>query len=91
MSFEPNSWVWKPSDSKYLEPVVIQTAKQINGTVKFAVRQSGYCLSKSGKWEYEPMPSSRDEEFLESCRFDSWQDAADAIVKHCKPKGRFER
>lgn len=36
---------------------------------KWAVRRNGWCLSRSGEWPYEPLPSERDEEWLEAHRF----------------------
>ncbi len=48
---------------------------QIKGPDKFAVRSHGNCLDKDGDWVYEPMPSSRDDGFMKSCRFDSFEDA----------------
>lgn len=48
----------------------------------FAVRNgAGSCLNKDGEWEYEPMPSNRDEKFIFRCRFDSFSDAAKALGK----------
>lgn len=38
----------------------------------YAVRRAGNCLNKEGKWEWEPFPSSRDDAFLERCRWDNW-------------------
>lgn len=32
-------------------------------------KTSGLCLNRAGYWEWEPMPSSRTDEFLERCRF----------------------
>lgn len=37
---------------------------------KFAVKHGGMVLTKEGEWEYEPMPSSRTDEFKERTRFD---------------------
>lgn len=48
---------------------------------KWAVRCTGYCLSKNCEWEYEPSPSSRDDAFYQCFRFDSLQDAVDAYNK----------
>lgn len=45
--------------------------RQRNETSKWSVVQRGFCLSKRGEWEYEPIPSSRDAVFLSSCRFDT--------------------
>lgn len=36
---------------------------------------SGCCLNRDGDWEYEPVPSSRDDEFYARCRFPSFEDA----------------
>ena len=46
---------------------------------RFAVRHAGRCLTIKGEWEYEPMPSSRDEAFYERCRFLSFEAAQSAI------------
>jgi hypothetical protein len=36
----------------------------------WAVTQpGGACLNRDGGWEYEPMPSARDRDFLVRCRF----------------------
>lgn len=49
----------------------------------WAVRRDGFALNKQGEWGYEPMPSSRTDEFLERCRFADVNDAiAAAVVKH---------
>ena len=48
---------------------------------KWCVREFVDCLNKDGKWEYEPMPSSRDDEFYASCRFDSFKEAYEFVLK----------
>lgn len=48
------------------------------GEDKWAIRNRGECLNRNGEWEYEPLPSSRTDEFLERCRF-SLADALDAL------------
>ena len=45
---------------------------------KWAVRRLSSCLNKEGEWEYEPIPSSRDDDFYARCRFDSLDEAFDA-------------
>ena len=87
------SWVWLDSEESLHcpSPVQIDRCSQVDGSVKYAVRQSGACLSKKGKWEYEPMPSSRTDSFLKRFRFDSFEDAAKAVEKFCKPAGRFAK
>ncbi len=57
---------------------------------KWAVRRSHSCLSKDGEWEYEPMPSSRDDAFYARCRFDFLEEAMttfDKQVESCKRAG----
>jgi hypothetical protein len=38
-------------------------------------------MNKDGDWEWEPMPSSRDDEFLSRCRFQSMQEAMECLAK----------
>lgn len=47
---------------------------------KWAVVDNGV-LNKSLEWEYEPMPSSRDDEFIARTRFDSIELAVEAAQK----------
>jgi len=91
MSFEATQWRWEPSKDTNdgMHPVVIDQVRSRNGHCMYAVRQAGAVLSKSGEWEHEPIPSSRDDAFFLRCRFDSWEEAAKAILKYCKPQGRF--
>lgn len=45
------------------------------GPVLWAVKRRGDCLSKSGKLEWEPQPSSRTEAFIKRCRWESFDEA----------------
>tara|TARA_Y100000034_G_scaffold103542_1_gene129244 strand:- start:250 stop:432 length:183 start_codon:yes stop_codon:yes gene_type:complete len=49
------------------------------GKEKYAVRDAHTCLNKDGNWEWEPLPSSRDDAFLERCRFDTLEGAQTAL------------
>lgn len=42
---------------------------------RWAVRRGGECLAADGEWEYEPLPSSRDDAFYSRCRFESLEAA----------------
>ena len=55
--------------------VRIEAAKQMDGRILWKVREHGNVLAKTGEWEYEPMPSNRDDEYLARCRFDTPQEA----------------
>jgi hypothetical protein len=56
---------------------------------KWAIMEKGTCLSKDGVWEYEPIPSSRNDEYLLRCRFDSPEQALE-FWNHSGIKSRFE-
>jgi hypothetical protein len=59
--------------------IEIVRVKQRSGPDKWKAFHGGcYCLNKSGQWELEPMPSSRDDDFIDRCRFDTAQEAIDA-------------
>lgn len=45
------------------------------GDGAWAIIKGGNCFSRELDWEYEPMPSGRDEEFLVRCRFNSSEEA----------------
>ena len=48
---------------------------------RWAVRRLSCCLNRSGEWEREPIPSSRDDAFYRRCRFDSFDEAAEAAKR----------
>jgi hypothetical protein len=62
--------------------VRIDACRQRDGKTMWAVRNGFGCLNADGEFEYEPMPSSRDDEFLARCRFPSAQDALHALTLH---------
>jgi hypothetical protein len=38
-------------------------------------------LNKLGEWEFEPLPSSRDDDFLSRCRYATPIDARDSFMR----------
>ena len=48
---------------------------QRDGSVLWAIREGGLCLARDGNWEYEPIPSDRDEAFFARCRFSTIAEA----------------
>jgi hypothetical protein len=57
------------SEDRYADDITVQRARQISGPPLWAVRYRGQVLNQQGEWEWEPMPSSRTDEFLARCRF----------------------
>jgi hypothetical protein len=49
--------------------------RQRDGSSLWAVTYGSEVLNRNGEWEYEPIPSSRDDDFLRRCRFASLSDA----------------
>lgn len=63
----------------------VERARQLAGADLWAVRDgSDYCLDKWGNWEWEPMPSSRDDKFLNRCRFATAEEAIAAAHRISK-------
>lgn len=40
------------------------------GDGRWAVCSGGFCFGTDGEWEYEPRPSERDDDWLDTHRFD---------------------
>lgn len=58
----------------YREPgTLIETElvrrRQRDGKSLWAITRLSMCLNRDGEWEHEPIPSSRDDAFMERCRF----------------------
>jgi len=49
----------------------IERCSQRDGSFKWAVRRPGSCMNSDGEWEFEPMPSSRDDDFMARCRYEN--------------------
>ena len=56
----------------------VERVAQPDGTYLWAVRRNGRCLGLDGHWSYEPLPSSRTDEWLARHRFPTVQAAIDA-------------
>lgn len=54
---------------------------EATGHGRWAVRNGSRCLSKALTWDYEPMPSSREDEWLDEHR---WDDSAEATLAAIK-------
>lgn len=66
-------------DGRHEDPTSLKL-RRVNPD-QWAVTRRGECLNKNGEWEYEPMPSSRDQAFFDRCRFASAQEAHRAYRK----------
>ncbi|BDC37721.1 hypothetical protein PTKU15_10180 [Paraburkholderia terrae] len=55
--------------------ISIERTQQIDDTYLWKAKRGSECLNKDGGWEYEPIPSSRDDAFLGRCRFSTAEEA----------------
>lgn len=56
--------------------IVCERVRRLQGPDKWAIRKDGYwCLNRAGAWVLEPVPSARDDEYLQQSRFDSLHEA----------------
>ena len=53
----------------------LERVAQRHGPARWAVRASGNVMARDGTFECEPIPSKRDDAFLERCRFESAAEA----------------
>lgn len=63
-----------PEGFEHETVTVVQTGQLHKGVFipsadVWAIRKGGWCLNRDGQWEFEPQPSSRDNEFYARCRF----------------------
>lgn len=65
------------------QPVTLERAWQRDGACLWAVREVGYCLTRDGRWEHEPIPSERGNDFLGRCRFGTPEEALQVWAAHC--------
>ena len=73
-----NATQWTDMDSECR----IEARRQYGGHFVYCcINKAGEVLNKSGEWESEPMPSNRDEAFLDRCRFDTFEDAHRALSR----------
>lgn len=64
----------------YNRPLIIQSRDQLDGSRLWVVQMehsNGWVLGKDAEWHYEPLPSSRTDEFIANTRFSSPQSAYD--------------
>lgn len=48
-----------------------------------------FVLNKNGEWEYQPLPSSRTEDFYQRCRYATLEEAV-AVIEKFIPMGSYE-
>ena len=72
---------WASADQQWTVTRSLCRLGQIEGPDLYAIRDGRRCMNHLGDWEYEPMPSSRDEAFMARCRFATPEEALAAWDK----------
>lgn len=75
---------WRIGPPRERGEITVQSMLGDGGIIRYAVRRDRsihWALNKSGKWEHEPLPSSRDDEYFARCRWDDWEEAARAAIR----------
>ena len=70
---------WRVGDPGLDEVRIVERAQR-DGSIMFAVTLRGWVANHEREWEYEPIPSSRDDDFIARCRFEEWEEAARIAV-----------
>jgi len=76
-----------PAPARAHDEIRIERARQMSGPDLWAVRYRGDVLNKQGEWEWEPMPSGRDDAFLGRTRFATADEAIAAAIRAREGKG----
>lgn len=89
--FRADRWLFEPSENTNApyDEIIIEEARQGDGTRKYKVRRGDEVFSKTGSWDYEPRPSSRDDEYLKDHRFDTLEKAQFAVEKFWRNCGQY--
>lgn len=66
-------------DIQHPEIITCDRVHQKDGSFLWKVMKSGSCLSSEGYFGYEPLPSSRNQEYLDSHRFKTLEEACRAF------------
>lgn len=86
----PEEWLSKATcfEIDWARNTLIEGRRQNNDIVLWVINENRMLLGKDGEWHYEPLPSSRTDEFKELTRFASPDEAYDFFTKH---KTNYER
>jgi hypothetical protein len=66
------------------EDIKIEARKQRGGEIKWVVSNGRGVLNRELEWEWEPMPSNREGDFLARTRFDSVNEAYECFLQTSK-------
>ena len=70
-------WLKYPAEADRNHVYVRRTGK----TSWAITNDSHNCLNRDGEWEYSPLPSNRDDEYLNRCRYKSREEAITYAVR----------
>lgn len=71
---------WRVGDNSGDEVRIVERGER-DGVMYYAVKWRGWTANRDREWEYEPIPSGRDDDYFARCRFEEWEEAA-LIAQH---------
>lgn len=84
----PVKWLVAGGDvHRFHENVHIEERQQRDGSFLYAITRMGDVMARDGEWEYEPQPSSRDDDFISRTRYTSFEVALAHFLVHHAPVG----
>jgi hypothetical protein len=88
----PTEWVHDSQVDKSSQIKICRMMSPYYEGIRYAVRLDGMCLSIiTDEFEYETMPSNRDEAFYEEFRFKSFEQAEEAVLRYLEKKKVVQR
>jgi hypothetical protein len=80
-------WLSVATQFMFGRELFIEARDQRDGTRLWVAMRYGGTLNEDGEWEYEPIPSSRDEDYKQRTRLTTKELAYDRLVRFC-PEAR---
>lgn len=68
----------------YHRPVTIEARDQLDGSRACVLKMHEWVLGKDGNFGWEPIPSSRDDEFIKLTRFTSFEECYNFWINNVK-------
>jgi hypothetical protein len=69
------TYILRSDDLNLAYTAVLLERRNSYGETRWSIRQGSHVLNRNLEWEYEPLPSSRTDEYLERVRFHSPEEA----------------
>lgn len=73
-------WLKLATEFSFDNDVTISARRQRDGSLSWSVVRMGFTLNTDDEWEWEPSPSSRNEDYLRRNRYKTKEDALERML-----------